>query len=55
MKQEDNMLPYEKPKIEKQTKVDFAMEIFREGLLVKGFAEKVIMECKQCSSCHSCR
>jgi hypothetical protein len=49
------MLPYEKPKIEKQEKMDFAMEIFREGLRRKRFAEKVIMECKQCSSCHSCR
>jgi hypothetical protein len=39
-------LKYEKPKIEKQGKMKFPLDIIETN------NQKV---CKQCSSCHSCR
>jgi hypothetical protein len=38
---------YEKPKIVKQTKMTFPIDIME--------ANGKVVVCKQCSSCHSCR
>ena len=40
---------YEKPKIEKQTKMTFPVDIIESNSNGK------YLVCKQCSSCHSCR
>jgi hypothetical protein len=42
--------PYEKPKIVKQTKMNFPIDIINTH---SGGTGKQV--CKQCSSCHSCR
>lgn len=42
--------PYEKPKIIKQVKMNFPIDIVNSH--TKGTNKQV---CKQCSSCHSCR
>ena len=42
--------PYEKPKIVKQIKVNFPIDIINAH--ARGTGKHV---CKQCSSCHSCR